>query len=649
MASKALSVYTVFYGVDKVTATTKLINRSISNFSTKSLQNLGNISKSTNYLSDGFKNLLKYASAFAIMRYTTSAIKEAVVAGMEFDAAMSKAAAKFGNIHKGTQAFANIEKGARDAVKGTEFTVTQGAKGLEVLALAGYSAQQAYTLLPSYIDLATSSGLEFSEATEVALGIMGQFNLKTTDTAKLLTNSTRVMDVLAKTSTSSMTDIYGLSESFSYAGSVANTVGVDIETLSAMIGKLGDANIRGTMAGTTLKNSMLRLVAPSKEASKAMRMIGVQVEGTDGKMRDFFDILADMKEGLKEYSEVEQSAALDTIFGQRAITGMSRLLSLNISDLREYRDTLYKANGSMNQMASTIRDSLQYRFLMLKSTLSDLSVSITHALEPALAGILSEIEPVVSAVNDWVIANKSVISQKLLNFFDSFVTFIAKMSKIMPIVIELTKIYFTYWAYTKIMGVISSIDLMVQAVLNLKAAQVGLNAVSKANVYLIIATAIITASRALGILTGKLKDYLREQSKVSNWAEAVLPVVIMIDEVLYNLSHPLQFLYKLVEALLAGFNWLRGKGFVSPFATNQNRGSVTFGGENGDTRSDSTLKDRLQASYLRSQMAREDYLDRKSGTLDININAPPQTVYAYKGGDRVKIRMGTQPIIGGAR
>ena len=49
------------------------------------------------------------------------------------------------------------------------------------------------------------------------------------------------------------------------------------------IGVLSDAGIQGTLAGTSLRAILLRLTAPTTEAQKAFREIGVTVFDTQGK------------------------------------------------------------------------------------------------------------------------------------------------------------------------------------------------------------------------------------------------------------------------------------------------------------------------------------------------------------------------------
>ena len=54
-----------------------------------------------------------------------------------------------------------------------------------------------------------------------------------------------------------------------YLGPIATNTGQGFETMSAMVGLLGNVGIKGTQAGTSLRSAILRLSAPPKQAAKA--------------------------------------------------------------------------------------------------------------------------------------------------------------------------------------------------------------------------------------------------------------------------------------------------------------------------------------------------------------------------------------------
>ena len=88
-------------------------------------------------------------------------------------------------------------------------------------------------------------------------------------------NANRIADVLAQTSAASNTNITGLGESMKYVAPVASGLGISVEQVSAMLGVMGNAGIKGSQAGTALRAAMTRL---SKEP-KAVNYTGIYNSG----------------------------------------------------------------------------------------------------------------------------------------------------------------------------------------------------------------------------------------------------------------------------------------------------------------------------------------------------------------------------------
>ena len=99
---------------------------------------------------------------------------------------------------------------------------------------------------------------------------LGAFGLSVKNPVQLAKNLTRVNDVLAKTTTSANTNMESLFETIVEGGAVAKGAGASIETYAALAGKLANAGIKGSSAGTTLKNVFLSLAGQTPKASKAL-------------------------------------------------------------------------------------------------------------------------------------------------------------------------------------------------------------------------------------------------------------------------------------------------------------------------------------------------------------------------------------------
>jgi TP901 family phage tail tape measure protein len=319
------------------------------------------------------------------MVYGTMALQQGV-AGLarevlDLDSNLTQAGAKFDvPIKRGTAAFKELERVAKDVGATTQFTAGQAAQGLDFLAMAGFDAAQAMSALPGLAELATAANIDLGRASDMAADSLGAFGLMTKDPTELANNLQRVSDVFAKTANISTVSMESLYETMQQAGPVSKTAGADIETFAAAAGMLGSAAIKGGEAGTTLKNIFLKLAGPVPKASALLQKLGVKTQDSAGNMRDMFDILGDLSVATKGMGTATRSAAMDTLFGKYAVAGANVLLDKGGDELKRYRQMMYEAKGSTKSMSEEMRKSLTVRLEILKSTLMDKGLNIINAL-----------------------------------------------------------------------------------------------------------------------------------------------------------------------------------------------------------------------------------------------------------------------------
>lgn len=323
---------------------------------------------------------------------------------IDYDAAIVSASAKFKGLNLNTQegidTFNALKKTARDVGASTEFSATQAAGGLEFLAMAGFDAKQSIAALPGVVDLATASNVDLARATDIASDSLGAFGLTTKDTAKLTANLARVNDVFAKTTTTANTNMEQLFEAVQKGAPQFTASGQSIETFSALIGVMANSGVKGGEAGTVLRNVMLRLASPTKEAAKIMKDLGVNVKDkVTGNFRDVIDILADFEKGLKGMGDVQRSAALSTTFGARAVSGINLLLQEGTDGLRTYRGELENSAGASKTMAEVIRQSIGNQLKGLNSALIELGFQFFDTFKNQIGPAISSLTEFIRGIN----------------------------------------------------------------------------------------------------------------------------------------------------------------------------------------------------------------------------------------------------------
>jgi TP901 family phage tail tape measure protein len=315
-----------------------------------------------------------------------------------FDDATTQAAAKFPEqIRRGTREFNKLGQTARDVGAATKFTATEAAEGLNFLAMAGFNSTQAMAALAPAAELAVVANTDFARATDIATDTLGAFGLKVDDSVQLTKNMTRVNDVMAKTVTTANTDLEQLFETMKFAGPAARGAGASIETFAALTGTMANTGIKASMAGTSMRQMFLKLADPPKEAAKMLRKLNVEVQDENKNFHDITNIIDQLNKSFVGMGTAQRTAAIATIFGARAVSGISALLDKGGQGLRDYRAQLELAGGTAKTMADEINKSLGNRLKALQSAAVEVGLSFVDAFGGPEA-IANGINKLVTAV-----------------------------------------------------------------------------------------------------------------------------------------------------------------------------------------------------------------------------------------------------------
>ncbi|MFJ9114485.1 phage tail tape measure protein [Streptomyces sp. NPDC102394] len=278
----------------------------------------------------------------------------------DFEKAMNQVSAVSGATGKD---FKGLRNEAKQLGRETKFSATQAADGMGFLAMAGFRAKDIMSAMPGVLSLASAGNMDLARSSDIASNILTGYGFKAKDTQK-------VVDVLAKTFTSTNTNLEQLGEAMKYAGPVAHSAGVKFTEASAAIGLMGNAGIQASLAGTSLRGAISRLLSPTKQISDRLKKLGVTVTDSKGKLLPLADIVEQL--GKKGAS----TGDLMTIFGQRAGPAMAALIDQGAPALRGLTKNLDHAGGTADRIAKTQMKGLQGGLTSLKSAWEGLMIEI---------------------------------------------------------------------------------------------------------------------------------------------------------------------------------------------------------------------------------------------------------------------------------
>ncbi len=331
---------------------------------------------------------------------TGVALFAALKPAVDFEAQMDRVAAvsQLSAEQQKSLTRAALEQGAR-----TKYSALQAAEALEAMGMAGFSAERQSAALPGVLDLAAAANSDLGQTASHAANMLNSFQLPAEQMG-------RIGDVLVNTFTSADVRLEDLALTMSYAAPEAKRLGIEIETVAAMSGLLGDTGLKGERSGTALRAVFQRLVAPSAEAARALEAVGVNVADAEGNIRPLLDVLADMDEAMGKMPQATREHMRSVIFGTEAAGAAATLMeAAGNGSLQAYAERLGKV-GSAARVASEMIDNTRGDIEQLSGAAETSQIALGWGLLPVLSEIAAQIEPIAVAVGVWAEANQPLVT-----------------------------------------------------------------------------------------------------------------------------------------------------------------------------------------------------------------------------------------------
>lgn len=337
---------------------------------------LANVTKVGESFSKVGSNLTKFVSV-PLIGVGAAAAK----VGMDFEAQMSRVKAISGATGKEFEA---LEKQAVDLGASTAFSANEAAQGMENLASAGFSTTEIMEAMPGMLDLAASAGEDLASSADIAASTLRGFGLEAAQAG-------HVADVLAKNAADTNAAVADTGEAMKYVAPVAHAMGLSLEEVTASIGIMANAGIKGSQAGTTLRGSLSRLADPSKEAAEKMAEIGFKAFDTQGNLLSLKDIINNLKTATKDLTMEQKQQAISTIFGQEAMSGMLSLIEAGPEELERLTNSLKNSNGAAKEMATTMQDNAKSSVEQMFGSLETAAIKITKSFAPTIIKVADKV------------------------------------------------------------------------------------------------------------------------------------------------------------------------------------------------------------------------------------------------------------------
>lgn len=340
--------------------------------------------------------------------------KESVTVYRDYQKSMADAevalSTKYG---RGTRELADamnqLDTAATEWAATTIFHTNDVGNAISEAAHAGWDLNKIMAGLPAAMQLAQAGGLDLSEAVD--------YIVKSTNAAGVsFENVGSFIDLWAFAANSSATNIDEMGEAMLRMGSTMRWAS-DPAELFTLIAATANAGATGSEAGTMIRNSIMRLVAPTDKAKKALtEMKATAIETSEvmndenlfaayealvangfsgvynekGEMRSILDIysemavvLGTMSGGVENIANNEQAmSVLSAIFPTRTVTEAINLINAAANGWDGLYDKMVngEAEGYGEYAATTMMDTLDGKIETFESKVERLKQLVGEEL-----------------------------------------------------------------------------------------------------------------------------------------------------------------------------------------------------------------------------------------------------------------------------
>ena len=353
----------------------------------KGQKDLQNLEGTTKKATKGVGGLIKQyglltagiAGAVQAFRTVNKFVSQSIRTFRDFEFQMAKVKAITGS---STDDFLKLSKTAEDLGRSTFFTAQQVAELQTNFGKLGFSTKEILNAQDATLQLATATDTDLGRAAIVAGAAVRGFGLDAAETQ-------RVVDVMAVAFTSSALDIEKFQTSMTKVAPIAKSAGFSIEDTTAIMAQLTDAGIEASIAGTSLRNILLKMQDPNSDLVKSFGKTIHSLDELVPALKKFSEEGGDLAK-IMEVVDLRQAAAFEQM-----ITSKERTVEL--------RNELRLASGAAQAMAEIVGDTLEGAFKRLNSALQGLMINLSESfIGRSLQNVVDRFAGLVNVVSDFI-------------------------------------------------------------------------------------------------------------------------------------------------------------------------------------------------------------------------------------------------------
>lgn len=321
------------------------------------------------------------AAGLAVAAFGVAAVKMAA----DFDQQMSTVQANTGAT---SAQMDQLRAAAIEAGASTVYSASDSADAINDLGKAGMSVTDILTGgLTGALNLAASDGMAVGDAAEYMANALSMFHLKGSQ-------ASQVADTLAAGAGKAVGNVSDFGEALNNCGAQANSFGMNVQETTGVLALFAQNGTIGAEAGTQLNSMLMKLAAPSAEASNTMRELGISAYDAQHHFVGMANFAGQLQKAEKNLTDEQRNQANATIFGSYAIKAANYLYAAGESGVNKWTKAVSESGYAAEQAAAK-NNNLKGDLENLSGSMESLMISVGEGAQGPLRKMVQGLDTLV--------------------------------------------------------------------------------------------------------------------------------------------------------------------------------------------------------------------------------------------------------------
>lgn len=321
------------------------------------------------------------AAGLAVAAFGVAAVKMAA----DFDQQMSTVQANTGAT--GAQ-MDQLRAAAIEAGASTVYSASDSADAINDLGKAGMSVTDILNGgLSGALNLAASDGMAVGDAAEYMANALSMFHLKGSQ-------ASQVADTLAAGAGKAVGNVSDFGEALNNCGAQANSFGMNVQETTGVLALFAQNGTIGAEAGTQLNSMLMKLAAPSAEASNTMKELGISAYDAQHHFVGMANFAGQLQKAEKGLTDEQRNQANATIFGSYAIKAANYLYEAGESGVNKWTKAVSESGYAAEQAAAK-NNNLKGDLENLSGSMESLMISVGEGAQGPLRKMVQGLDTLV--------------------------------------------------------------------------------------------------------------------------------------------------------------------------------------------------------------------------------------------------------------